>query len=411
MPNQNSTVPAQGMDKTHTAIPSSLLTALSKQQDKLYILHLEKDLIKFIKNSVLGNIKQPEYIIQAQYLKNSYYRLLSHQLCQYYNLQHWNNTFNEIIVTPIPDFDYQQFIKAIESSDNNQGDFIKIASVAHKYKSENATTSATTNADAQEQLNKSAPIKKLMVRKIINKPPMSDPASGQTPGTPESEVSDLTKELDESKLILEDTGLSTPISESSENTTNNIESQRASKEALYMKLREEIFENNNEEEEEEEEEEEDDDDDDNEYGTIDPQENNNRGYKTHNNFNKGRNHGNYSGYKTTPYQQQQLQPHPPMYNTIPIPVPYQFNPNSQGPPIPGMVYSPYYQPMMYGYPPNYTGANNNNVVPTPKYDKETERRILNNPYIILPDDTKNGKSNNYSNKHTKHKKQFANTNT
>ena len=78
---------------------------------------------------------------------------------------------------------------------------------------------------------------------------MSDPTPGQAPGTPESEVSDLTKELDESKLILEDTGLSTPISESSENTTNNIESQRASKEALYMKLREEIFENNNEEEE------------------------------------------------------------------------------------------------------------------------------------------------------------------
>lgn len=409
MPNNVSTVPAQGMDKNHTAIPSSLLTALSKQQDKLYILHLEKDLIKFIKNSVLGNIKQPEYIIQAQYLKNSYYRLLSHQLCQYYNLQHWNNTFNEIIVTPIPNFDYQQFIKAIESSDNNEGgEFVKIVSVAHKYKSENTatTTNNNTNTDAPEQPNKPAPIKKLMVRKIINKP-VSDPTPGQAPGTPESEVSDLTKELDESKLILEDTGLSTPISESSENTTNNIESQRASKEALYMKLREEIFENNNEEEEEEEEEEEDGD-----YGTTESQESNNRGYKTHNNFNKGRNHGNYSGYKTTPYQQQQLQHQPPMYNTIPMPVPYQFNPNSQGPPIPGMIYSPYYQPMMYGYAPNYPGAptNNNNVVPAPKYDKETERRILNNPYIILPNDTKNGKNNNYSSKHTKHKKQFTNTN-
>ena len=59
MPNNVSTVPAQGMDKNHTAIPSSLLTALSKQQDKLYILHLEKDLIKFIKNSVLGISNNP----------------------------------------------------------------------------------------------------------------------------------------------------------------------------------------------------------------------------------------------------------------------------------------------------------------------------------------------------------------
>ena len=65
----------------------------------------------------------------------------------------------------------------------------------------------------------------------------------------------------------------------------------------------------------------------------------------------------------------------------------------KGPPIPGMIYSPYYQPMMYGYAPNYPGAppTHNNVVPAPKYDKETERRILNNPYIILPNDTKNGK--------------------
>ena len=230
---------------------------------------------------------------------------------------------------------------------------------------------------------------------------------GQAPGTPESEVSDLTKELDESKLILEDTGLSTPISESSENTTNNIESQRASKEALYMKLRKRYLK------------------------TITKKKKRRRRRKRRTAImvqpslkeviieatnlttisSKGRNHGNYSVYKTTPYQQQQLQHQPPMYNTIPMPVPYQFNPNSQGPPIPGMIYSPYYQPMMYGYAPNYPGAPPTIIMlyQLPNTTRK-QRRILNNPYIILPNDTKNGKNNNYSNKHTKHRKQFTNTN-
>lgn len=110
MPTNNQTT----RSRERNPIPSCIVTALSKQQDKLYILHLERDLIKFIKNSILGNIKQPEYIIQAQYLKNSYYRLLSHQLCHYYCLQHWNNTFNEIRVTPTLNFNYQEFVQKLK---------------------------------------------------------------------------------------------------------------------------------------------------------------------------------------------------------------------------------------------------------------------------------------------------------
>lgn len=215
MPTNNQTT----RSRERNPIPSCIVTALSKQQDKLYILHLERDLIKFIKNSILGNIKQPEYIIQAQYLKNSYYRLLSHQLCHYYCLQHWNNTFNEIRVTPTLNFNYQEFVQKIESSEDKEvGEFVKISSIAHKYTTDN------------EPSVKPEPVqkKKLLVKHLHE----------ELPNTPESPSSEC------------------PVSESSENT-GSIESERENKILLYMKLREEIFDNDEEDEEDEEDEDED----------------------------------------------------------------------------------------------------------------------------------------------------------
>ncbi|CAI5758567.1 unnamed protein product [Candida verbasci] len=189
---------------TDNSIPQAITIALTKQQDRLYILHLEKDLIKFIKNSILGNIKHPQYIIQSQYLKNSYYRLLSHQLCSYYNLQHWNTQQNEILVTPSTDFNYQQFLNQIES---NQ--FIKLIDIAPQFQIESNSTTTTNSPTPEIQQPK-------LKTKLIKKPM-------EVPKTTNINILQVSSE-------------SSSLSTSSQDL--DIESRRA----LYKKMREKIFE-------------------------------------------------------------------------------------------------------------------------------------------------------------------------
>lgn len=396
-------------------IPNSIKNALTKQQDRIYLLHLEKDVLHFMKTKLIAETitttatTTPQYVIQAQYLKNSYYRLLSHQLCQYYNLQHWNNTSNEIIVTPTVSFNYKELMDKIDSHQ-----FIKICDIAHQYSSSaihspstiqpqlipqhqqqkphsSIALKANTGTSSQTSTTATTPepqIKpKLIIKKIIK------------PSTPDSELSEGGKDLDVSKSISDGTAASTPTSDNGSEQSSNIESQRASKEALYMKLRQEIFQNNDDDDEEDDEEEEEDKDEE----VLDTQVK----HQEYRNAYKYRPTYTVNSYNTSPYSQPvpmqipmhmaqgvlpQFQPvypngAPPRTPTGAAPIPT--------PAPPAMVYSPYYStPSMippgapsYPYISPVYGGSAGGANP-PKYDKETERRLLNNPYIILPDDTK-----------------------
>lgn len=408
-------------------IPQSIITALTKYQDRPFILYLEKDLIKFIKNSILGNIKQPEYVIQAQYLKNSYYRLLSHQLCQYYHLQHWNNQSNEIVVTPSENFDYSSFLIRVE---DESSDFVKVADVAHKYQPVHTPEPPYLNGYTQPQphhnvnhhqhlhniyhphqhqhqhqhqhhshLDRIDSIRvtgtpftsnpqsfkpKMIVKKIIPKPTTSSPPSEASDNNNNDSIESLSK-----LKIDENASSSAPPSEGSDvslNTTSSttIESQRASKEALYKKVREEIFLKEDEDQTGEEEE------------TVEGEEGEEEEKKqleeivdkgftkerpTRTNYRRSREYtpGYSKNHYSVPYQVPIQMQYPQMYHP---------HHNGASPAIPQgstlpVLYSPYYPtvqpplvPQAYA-PPFHT---------VPSYDKETERRILNNPYIILPSD-------------------------
>ena len=541
-------------------IPKSIITALTRHQDRPFILYLEKDLIKFIKNSILGNIKQPEYVIQAQYLKNSYYRLLSHQLCQYYHLQHWNNQQSEIVVTPIPDYDYQSF-KELLDEDNESSDFVKVADVASQYQAEHSPPSSPTHASnhysrgnnyhshnqnynqnqnqnhtsnhnhhsmnkpqhyqqqrafspryhsqynnpyhlQQMNYNVYSPINnhafnplrgprpqnlsseglldnlnnndnsnnstststsittntkpKFIVKKIINKPSPQAPSEE----TKDDGVKSLSESLSNLNVDVSATELpgsaESESTSASETTKSTIESQRASKEALYRKLREEIFLKEDEDQNDDDDEEEEDDDDEEEEeeeeandegedleverkenvdeskngGTMSPSEI----HEKTENFSKSkhqRHDGNYRAQyrpRQPPYNRQQLQTNIASQSMgygfyqnqhhvqmqIPMQAPYQqiIAPNG----MPGLVpqtpggavpvfFNPYFaaqQPMVsqaYGYPAGYLNIPPHSQLPPipqppPPYDKETERRLLNNPYIIIPGDERqlNGKT-------------------
>ncbi|KAI5952551.1 hypothetical protein KGF54_003418 [Candida jiufengensis] len=438
-------------------IPKSIITALTKYQDRPFILYLEKDLIKFIKNSILGNIKQPEYVIQAQYLKNSYYRLLSHQLCHYYQLQHWNNQSNEIVVTPTENFDYKSFILIIEDENN---EFMKISDIAHQYQAEHSPNTfnnqelndeSTSNkadindnssngiinnkddtsnniqvpSDVNKNVNSDKPTKpKFIVKKIINKP--------QTPEIDSSKETNIEKKLTNLKINDNDNKnneSSIPQSEDSDvsittDSTNKstIESQRASKEALYKKLRDEIFLKEDEDQEGDDEEEEEDLDD---AEDVDSEESNSKKgqnsetdnhtftkdhshkSKYHNNNNNYRyKHNNNQYYNSHPnhhhnhHNQQQQQQHP-YQMPIQFTYPQMYSPQGLSPTIPQgpILYNPYYpnQPQHIIPPQGFTTYTTFPIHHQPPYDKETERRILNNPYIILPgDDGSNDRFTNNS---------------
>ncbi|KAG5419263.1 hypothetical protein I9W82_003030 [Candida metapsilosis] len=466
-------------------IPQSILTALTKYQDRPFILYLEKDLIKFIKNSILGNIKQPEYVIQAQYLKNSYYRLLSHQLCHYYHLQHWNNQSNEIVVTPSENFDYGLFLTKIEDDDEEESSdrFVKVADVAHKYQPVHTPEPQQQNGYIHSSSHQQKPLHhygvvshqhnnnfhhshqqqqrqhhpssdridsdkstetssasnaqpfkpKMIVKKIISKPAAasSPPASEPNGNSINGSIESLSK-----LKIDENASSSVPPSEGSEeslNTTSSttMESQRASKEALYKKVRDEIFLSEDNDQTGEEEEEEEDDEEENkegaEEGEVEYQEGSEdkeQNQTRDRNFTRDRNRLNYRrGREYNPHYHKNQHYSVPYQVPIHMQYPQMYHPhhNPGSPIIPQastipVLYNPYYptvQPQLIPQPysaaaaaaaaappgtPGTPGTPGSATSPVtaaayapsfqnlPVYDKETERRILNNPYIILPGD-------------------------
>lgn len=85
-------------------LPHSVQGALSKPRERTFLCLLEEQLLLLIHR--LCEDKGALYIIQALVLCNSYYRLLGHQLCHHYSLQHWNNPKNDIVVTGSDWVDY-----------------------------------------------------------------------------------------------------------------------------------------------------------------------------------------------------------------------------------------------------------------------------------------------------------------
>lgn len=384
-------------------IPQPIKTVVTKPQEKLYVLRLEKDLIAFIKESILLKLESPLFTIHAGVLRNSYYRLLSHQVCQHYHLQHWNNGSNDIIVTLSADgFDYEKFNETLDLKDNS---FTKICDYLQKRQND-----TNGNSSEGDEVNTKIVRPKVIIKKESPKGsvPLADTLSEITQMS-----TFLTTGVQNGRAVndFSDTpNTSTPILAGSfKSGSDNIEHERASKEALYMKVREKIFQDQQDEDEdqeenaddddEEEEEEEDDDDSDedtansstsdskpgflsqdnthkhNGYNALDP---NSHPYSTHThgvppvpmgmplNYNANMNVPSFvnpNGYYNSPNQSM----HPPQMNI--------YNQYANYFPAPPMM------PPQNGF---YSNAYNGNHHYTP-YDKETERKLLNNPYIIIPD--------------------------
>ncbi|KAK6455663.1 uncharacterized protein RJT20DRAFT_48920 [Scheffersomyces xylosifermentans] len=404
-------------------VPDPIRTAVVKQSERVYLLQLEKDLVSFINSiiaketkegskstsNIVGNgsssssTNKLEYTIQAQFLRKRYYRLLSHQLCQYYNLQHWNNTSNEIIVTPVIGFDYAGFIASLEKSVEERT-FRKVSEIAYENQHNRNNTNGVngTNGNIDVPIDSSPTSSRTT---MIIKPKMMIKKNKDA-----NNVKNV--ESESSELDAKDSKRSSPGPEGSPDGTptensdsSKIESERASKEALYKKIREQIFQEQHDDEEEG-----DEGDDENEL-----EDSRNDEYDSI----------NYDNYNNNRYNNI----HPPSFMpyvapmAVPMPMPMSYNgglspshftqpngfytpPASAGniPPSPGSV--PMYPPNFYQTPPviprnGFYAYNHMQSSPTPQYDKDTERRLLNNPYIIIPDDNISSKSKQ------KHKKPYT----
>lgn len=383
-------------------IPQPIKTVITKPQEKLYVLRLEKELIAFIKESVLLKLESPLFTIHAGVLKNSYYRLLSHQICQHYHLQHWNNGSNDIIVTLSADgFDYEKFSEILDLKEDNS--FNKICDYLQQRQN-------GTNGNNSEGDEVSAKIirPKVIIKKECPKGsmPLADTlseitqlsvflAAGVQNGRAQNDFSDTPN-------------TSTPILASSfKSGSDNIEHERASKEALYMKVREKIFQDQQDEEnaddDEDEEEDDDDSDEDTPYSSTSGSKS---GFTSHDNTHK---HNGFNALDPSSYQYNGTSHGVP---PVPMGMPLNYNANMNVPPFvnpngyynspnqsmhpPQMnIYNQYanYFPTPPMMPPQngfYSNAYNGNHHYTP-YDKETERKLLNNPYIIIPDSSRDKK--------------------
>lgn len=382
-------------------IPQPITTVVTKPQEKLYVLHLEKDLIAFIKESILLKQESPVYTIQSEVLKNSYYRLLSHQVCQHYHLQHWNNGSNDIIVTLSADgFDYEKFSEVLDQKEDKS--FTKICDYIQQ-----KLNGCKGNGSEGDEVSAKKIKPKMIIKKESprNSMPLADTLSEITQASIFLSTGELNGKAQ--KDFSDTPNTSTPVLTGSLNPgSDNIEFERASKEALYLKVREKIFQDQQDDDDDQEEEAEEDDDenDDSDEDTTNSSTSDSKGvFMSQDNTHK---HNAYNGFDSNSYQYNGGVPPVPMgmpinYNTN-MNVPPFVNPNgyynspnqSMYPPQMNMYnqYPNYFSapPMMPPQNGFYSNAYNGNRQNTP-YDKETERKLLNNPYIIIPDSNKDKK--------------------
>jgi hypothetical protein len=268
-------------------------------------------------------------------------------------LSHANNQFNEIVVSAIGGVDYEELLK-----------------------SRVCRLSAITVLLNRDALAEKAPVKrspKIIIKKDSSQKP------------PESTIS---------------TNHTSPLLPRTEEVSK-IETDRASKEALYLKVRQEIFDATHENDDDKSTDSEytydfsDDSNDDNDNESTDSicaDLSRHQGSSTY--------HPSYStaaAYPPVPVSMPISYPQSiPQYpHNLPYPPGSPFPPSSQYPPNPQYQTShdPYGQFPPYYYPPV--------MQPNgwyPPYDKETERRLLNNPYIIIPETRPQYKKNSTSTK-------------
>ncbi len=207
-------------------IPQSLQNALVNSRDRIFVLRLEKELILFINTDVPSlELKQ----------MNSYYRLLSHQVADYYRLGHVvSSSGNTVIVYKTP------------NSKVDLAAIPKLANVITKYipndvnsTSSSNNTSSTSGVSGERNSNATPASFKLMKRdnNVANPVPPTSAIeesdhveAGTVPDdkTPDSTYSDHKAE-------------SANSNDPQPQNDGDLESKRAFKEAEYLKARERIF--------------------------------------------------------------------------------------------------------------------------------------------------------------------------
>jgi hypothetical protein len=359
-------------------VPGPILTALLKPQERRYLLYLESELIEFTKSiggDRSGSGVQSDYVIKAHHLKNSYYRLLSHQLCQYYHLSHANNQFNEIVVSAIGGVDYDELLES------------KVCRLS--------AISVLLNRDSLAEKVPVKPSPKIIIKKDFQKPIESIISTNES-----SPILACTKDV------------------------SKIETDRASKEALYLKVRQEIFDASYENDEDDDADDDDDNDDDKStesehtYDFSDDSNDDNNDDQINDSIIRdlSRHHGS-STYHTNYHTAAAYPPIPltmPMSyplgvsqygHNLPYPSGSPYSPGTPFPPSSQYLPNPQYHQTSHNvafnghFPPYYYPPvmQPNGWYPSP-YDKETERRLLNNPYIIIPETRPQYKKNSTSTK-------------
>lgn len=92
-------------------LPRSIQVALTKRTERQFLLYLESELIAYIANFVDSEDgKVRPYAIGSTCLHNSFYRLITHKLCDYLQLLHRNSHFSDIIVNPKVGVDYHDLL-------------------------------------------------------------------------------------------------------------------------------------------------------------------------------------------------------------------------------------------------------------------------------------------------------------
>lgn len=377
-------------------IPEVLKDALKKKKERFFLLQLEKDLIGFIKDGLTKKTRKQQYYIESKRLRNSYMRLLAHQICQYYWLEHWNNSTNDIIVTlNNRDINYSSLIEALE--DENYPKVIRISDLE------------------TEQSTRAEPASKRAEKNGIRTGSKADKCyeTDKPTGTVERTDSTITDGTDGANGRLTPNNIAATQERAeaddecgqrdnthAENTSRERELKGPHEHGSIPTLKEK---------------------DSFEYFSM-----HSHGEVTDSNFDTTTTSTDVESRPETPStststamggknnskmqlldslntgNSANLFAPPPVAMPVPLAyTPYQnpYTPQGMGhhPSMPMPMYMPYPQ-MLHTYPmgmpqPKFYPGFYPVPMHTPYYDKETERKILNNPYIIIPDDPKNTRKN------------------
>lgn len=207
-------------------IPKAVIDGLTKPKERYFLINLEQSLRYFLLQLHQG---PKVHIINSHLLINSYFRLLGHQLCHYYCLQHHNTPNCDIIVTLRENFDYLLLVKDIGT-----GRFVSVASVLDNRKPDKLQKSEKPENPEIKQDKKDKQEVKNLDKHVKDEDRTNSPRTKLT-NSPKTKLKlkpkmlkrDMDKPEEPQKLTCCD--------------ADKISNDRDNKEALYMKIRQEIF--------------------------------------------------------------------------------------------------------------------------------------------------------------------------